>query len=100
MSVYAVLSVTIKDEARFGEYVRGHLPSIASHGGRVLFRSSDNAVIEGAWSPRLVVIHEWPSEEAFHRWYDSAEYRPWRELRPAACDLDFVLLRGLPGRPA
>lgn len=94
-SIYAVLNVTIRDDARFREYIRGHLPSIALHGGRVLFRSNDNVVVEGTWKPRLLVIQEWPTEAAFHQWYDSDEYRPWKELRHAACDLEFVLMKGL-----
>lgn len=96
MSIYAVLDVTIRDEARFREYLRGHLPSIAQHGGRVLFRSTQNAPVEGSWAPRLLVIQEWPSEEAFQAWYASPEYRPWRELRPAACDIQLVLAKGMP----
>jgi uncharacterized protein (DUF1330 family) len=93
--VYAILNVHIRDPARFREYVRGHLPSIALHGGRVLFRSDENEPVEGTWEPRLLVIHEWPTETAFHDWYDSAEYRPWKSMRPLACDIDLVLMKGM-----
>jgi uncharacterized protein (DUF1330 family) len=98
-ALYAVLNVTVRDEARFREYVRGHLPSIARHGGRVLFRSDDNVAVEGTWQPRLLVLHEWPSEAAFQAWYGSEEYRPWRELRPSACDMDYVLMKGMRAPP-
>lgn len=93
--IHAVLTVTVRDPARFREYVAGHLPSLARYGGRVLFRSDDNLAVEGAWRPPLLVVHEWPSEAAFQAWYGSEEYRPWRALRPAACDLELVLLRGM-----
>jgi uncharacterized protein (DUF1330 family) len=38
----------------------------------------------------------WPDRELFQSWYDSAEYRPWRELREEACDMNMVLVGGDP----
>jgi uncharacterized protein (DUF1330 family) len=99
--IYALLNVTIRDPACFGEYVRGHLPSIALYGGRVLFRSNENERVEGTWGPRLLVIHEWPTESAFHEWYGSDAYRPWKAMRHLACDIDLVLMKGMrPGGPS
>ena len=94
-TIYAVLNVTIRDGTRFGEYIRGHLPSLALYGGRILFRSNDNEAVEGTWHPRLLVIQEWPTETAFQAWYGSDEYRPWKEMRHTACDIDFVLMKGM-----
>lgn len=94
-AVYAILDVTIKDPAKFREYIRGHLPTLAAHGGRVLFRSDDNERVDGSWTPKLLVVQEWPSAEAFNAWHESAAYRPWKALRQEACEIDFVLAKGM-----
>ena len=95
-TVYVLLDVTIKDKAKFLEYVEGHKPSMQQYGGRLLFRSNDMDVIEGNWSPKLFVVHEWPSENAFRNWDNSAEYAPWKKIRLEAMDMNMVLARRMP----
>ncbi len=91
--VYVLLDVTIKDRNKFLEYVEGHKSSMEQYGGKLLFRSNDMEPIEGDWSPKLLVVHEWPSEEAFKAWYSSKEYAPWKVLRKEAMDLKMILAR-------
>jgi uncharacterized protein (DUF1330 family)/ketosteroid isomerase-like protein len=90
---YLLLDVTVKDREKFMQYVEGHKPSMQQHGGKLLFRSRDMVPVEGSWSPKLFVVHEWPSEAAFRAWYDSKEYAPWRALRKEAMDMHMVLAR-------
>lgn len=92
MPIYVVIDVTVKDPEKLREYVAGHLPTIAQYGGKILGRAFDPAMVTGIWTPQLLVIHEWPGREQFQSWYDSAEYRPWKELRSEACDMNMVLL--------
>lgn len=96
MAVYAVIDVTVKNHEKLKEYVAGHLPSIAQYRGKILCRGFDPAVVAGNWTPQLLVIHEWPSREQFQAWYDSDEYRPWKELRMEACDMNMVLVGEIP----
>jgi len=96
MAVYAVIDVTVKNQEKLKEYVAGHLPTIAQYGGKILCRGFDPAVVTGCWTPKLLVIHEWPSREQFQLWYDSDEYRPWKELWEGACDMNLVLVGGAP----
>lgn len=94
--IYLLLDVTIKDKAKFFEYVEGHKPSMRQYGGKLLFRSNNMEVVEGSWSPKLFVVHEWPSEAAFRNWYGSPEYAPWKKLRREAMDMNMVLARKMP----
>ena len=96
-TVYALLDVTIKDKKKFLEYVEGHRPSMHQHGGKVLFRSNALQAIEGNWSPKLFVVQEWPSAEAFHAWYNSKDYEPWKRMRKEAMDINMVLAERMPG---
>ncbi len=94
-AVYVLLDVTVKDRQKFMEYVEGHRPSFHQYGGKLLFRSNDMEVVEGNWSPKLFVVHEWPSEEAFKNWYNSREYAPWRKLREEAMDMNMILAKSM-----
>lgn len=92
-AVYALLDVTIKDRTKFMQYVEGHKSSMQQYGGKLLFRSNDMETIEGDWLPKLFVVQEWPSAEAFHAWYNSKEYEPWKKLRKEAMDVNMVLAK-------
>ncbi len=96
-TMYVLLDVTVKDRAKFMEYVEGHRPSFHQYGGKLLFRSNDMEVIEGSWSPKLFVVHEWPSEDAFKQWYNSKEYAPWKKVLKEAMDVNMVLARKMRG---
>jgi uncharacterized protein (DUF1330 family) len=95
--VYAIMDVTIKDRDKFMEYVEGHKASMQQYGGKLLFRSNNMIVIEGNWSPKLFVVHEWPSGEAFKNWDNSKEYAPWKKLRLEAMDMNMVLAKKMQG---
>jgi len=96
-TVYVLLDVTVKDRAKFMEYIEGHKPSFHQYGGKLLFRSNDMEPIEGNWSPKLFVVHEWPSEDAFKQWHNSKEYAPWKKLRKEAMEMNMVLARKMGG---
>jgi uncharacterized protein (DUF1330 family) len=93
--IYVLLDVTIKDKTRFLQYVDGHRPSMQQYGGKLLFRSNDLEVIEGSWSPKLFVVQEWPSADAFYNWHNSTEYAPWKKLRQECMNVNMVLARTL-----
>jgi uncharacterized protein (DUF1330 family) len=88
--VHYLILVTIKEPELFTTYITGHLPGLHNAGGKIVFRSTDNSPIIGAKQYDVVVIQEWPSEEAFNRWWHSDEYRPWAELRERAADMTIV----------
>ena len=88
--VHYLILATIKDPALFATYVTGHLPGLQKAGGRIVFRSTDNAAIIGAKQYDVVVIQQWTSEEAFNLWWHSDEYRPWSELRDSAATMTIM----------
>lgn len=84
----------IKDQDKFNQYVAGHLPSIKQYGGKFLVKGDQGEVLEGHWDSNLMVIHEFPSIEQFKLWYDSEDYRPWKELRQSCADVNVILTEG------
>jgi uncharacterized protein (DUF1330 family) len=50
-------------------------------------------VLEGEWSPALVVI-EFPTVHQARLWYNSEEYRPALEVRLRAADNELLIVEG------
>jgi uncharacterized protein (DUF1330 family)/ADP-ribose pyrophosphatase YjhB (NUDIX family) len=76
---------------------------VTEHGGRLLATSYSPRceVVEGDWDPHtVVVLHGWPSREAFRRFYDSRGYQAARRHRvEGSRDGTIVLLEGHAIRP-
>ncbi|HTS33862.1 MAG TPA: DUF1330 domain-containing protein [Thermoplasmata archaeon] len=92
MSAYLVADVEWKDEEQLAKYGEGHSELLARYGGRILVGSKDVEVVEGSWKPRQLVIFEFPTREAFHAWYDSAEYAPQLARRKQHADSNVVVV--------
>jgi len=92
---YAVAEIEVTDRSWVREYVADVTPLVERYGGRYLARTSNVETLEGQRrTPPLVVLIEWPSREAARAFYESEEYRPYRERRLAGARNEFVLVAG------
>lgn len=95
MKYYAVADIDINDPSWVPAYVKNVTAMVERYGGRYLARTSNVEKIEGDRPlPQLFVIIEWPSREAAHAFYESEEYRRYREDRKRGARNDFVLVAG------
>ena len=95
MKYYAVAELTVTDKSWVRAYVENVTPMVERHGGRYLARTSNFESLEGDRErPQLVLLIEWPSLDAAKSFYDSAEYRPYRDARLAGSRGDFRLVAG------
>lgn len=82
MKFYSIAELDITDPGWVPAYVQNVTPMVERFGGRYLTRSSHVDMLEGTAMPgRVIVIVEWPSREAAQSFYESDEYRPYRESR-------------------
>lgn len=95
--VFSLVRVQIRDERAFGDYLAGHLPTIAAFGGRFLAAGALPQPVEGDWSMRRMIVHQWPSAQVFFQWYESSSYAPWRQIRQRAAETEMVLVQGIAG---
>lgn len=51
--------------------------------------------MEGDWTPKRLVLLEFPSLEQAHRFYDSPEYAPLLALRKKATRSKLLFLEGI-----
>jgi uncharacterized protein (DUF1330 family) len=60
MPAYLISDVTVKDQVAFRNYRTRAAASIAQYGGRYLARVGGIETLEGDWSPRTLIIVEFP----------------------------------------
>jgi uncharacterized protein (DUF1330 family) len=68
--------------------------TVAQYGGRFLARAGKTETLEGDWSPRRLVILEFPSYEQAKAWAASPEYAPAKRVRQKASRSNIVVIEG------
>ena len=95
MKHYTVAELEVTDPAWVSDYVAKVTPLVRAHGGRYLARTGRAETVEGERiPPQTVLLIEWPSREAAQEFYDSEEYRPYREARRRGSRGVFMLVAG------
>jgi uncharacterized protein (DUF1330 family) len=93
MAGYVIANVVWKDSESLAVYKRLMPPSVKKYGGRFLVRGGSTEILEGEWSPALVVI-EFPTVEKARQWYSSDEYRPALEIRQRSAENELLIVEG------
>jgi uncharacterized protein (DUF1330 family) len=95
MKYYAVAEIEITDRSWVAAYVQNVTRLVEERGGRYLARTSKVEKIEGVRKvQQILLIIEWPSQEAAKAFYESDEYRPYRQSRIAGARNEFLLVAG------
>ena len=95
MPAYIVVEVEVQDRDRYETYKQMVPPSLAAYGGRFLVRGGEVETLEGVWSPKRLVILEFPSAERARAWWASAEYAEAKALRQATARTQMILVEGV-----
>jgi len=92
---YAVAEIDITDQSWVRAYIKNVTKLVERCGGRYLARTSNVQKVEGERkTPEIVLIIEWPSKAAAEAFYESDEYRPYRQSRIEGAKNEFVLVAG------
>jgi uncharacterized protein (DUF1330 family) len=95
MPALVIADVEVADPALFEDY-RARVPAtIAAFGGRYLVRGGTTEVKEGDWSPRRLIVLEFPSLARAREWYTSPEYAPLIALRERSARTRLVFAEGV-----
>ena len=95
MSAYVINDMEITDPVLFEEYKKLSPPTVAQYCGRFLARGGDIDTLEGEWSPKRLVIIEFPSVAQARAWADSPEYAPAKRLRLLASISNLIVVDGV-----
>jgi uncharacterized protein (DUF1330 family) len=94
MSAYVIGEIEVTDAAVYEDYRKQVLAVVQKYGGKFVVRGGRVEALEGGWSPKRVVVLEFPSFEQAQKWYRSSEYAPLIALRQRASRGKLVLVEG------
>jgi uncharacterized protein (DUF1330 family) len=95
MPAYLIVETDITDPEQYEHYKAASPAAIAASGGRFIVRGGETAVLEGDWSPKRLVVVEFPDLETAKRFYESPEYQEAIKLREGAASLNMVAVEGV-----
>jgi uncharacterized protein (DUF1330 family) len=95
MSAYVVVEIEVLDPEQYETYKQLAPPSIAQYGGRYVARGGELTTLEGTWSPKRLVILEFPSVDQAKAWWNSPEYAEAKALRQAVARTQMIVVAGL-----
>ena len=95
MAAYVIGEIEVTDPVAYEEY-RKQVPAvIAKHGGKYLVRGGAVEPLEGGWTPKRLVVLEFPSLEKAQAWYRSSDYAPLIPIRQAASRAKLAIVVGV-----
>lgn len=95
MSAYVIFDVLIHDMNRYQDFMKGVKPALEAAGARYLARGGEHKVYEGDWTPRRIVILEFPSVAAWEAFYTGPVYQGLKALRDECSSARLVAVEGL-----
>lgn len=95
MSAYVIFDVEIRDMAKYQEFVKGVKPAIDAAGARYLVRGGAHKIYEGDWTPRRIVVLEFPSVSAWETFYNGPTYQALKAVRDQCSSARLVSVEGL-----
>ena len=96
MAAYVINDMEVTDAVTFDEYRKLSPATVTLYGGRFLARGGATLTFEGSWSPKRLVILEFPSVERAQAWLESPEYAPARKLRQMSTRSNLIITEGIP----
>ena len=95
MAAYIVVEVEVLNKERYEDYKRMVPPSLAAYGGRFIVRGGAAETLEGTWSPKRLVILEFPSVARAKAWWGSSEYAEAKALRQVIARTQMIIVEGV-----
>ena len=95
MSAYIIFDVEIRDAVRYQDFMGQVKPALAAAGARYLARGGPLKVYEGDWTPRRIVILEFPSVAAWEEFYFGPVYQRLKGIRDECSSARLVSVEGI-----
>lgn len=95
MTAYVIFDVDIHDAAQYQEFMSGVTPALEKAGAKYLARGGSHRIYEGDWTPRRIVLLEFPSVAVWEEFYNGPTYQGLKHLRDACSTARLVSVEGL-----
>jgi len=95
MAAYVIFDVDITDLQRYQEFMTSVKPALEAAGAKYLARGGPHKVHEGDWTPRRIVLLEFPSVAAWEAFYNGTTYQGLKAIRDSCSSARLVSVEGL-----
>ena len=95
MSAYVIFDVEIRDPSRYQDFMKRVKPALDEASAKYLVRGGAHKVYEGDWTPRRIVLLEFPSVEAWETFYYGPVYQGLKSIRDECSSARLVSVEGL-----
>ena len=94
MPAYVIVEIDIFDPIGFGEYRKAVVPLVQKYGGKYIAADDQVEPLEGNWSPKRIVMIEFPSKDRAKEWLSCEEYREPCKIRKRTAKTKMILVEG------
>jgi uncharacterized protein (DUF1330 family) len=95
MKAYVIFDVEIQDPIRYQEFRDLIWRAVEAAGGKYLARDGALKVYEGEWTPRDIVLLEFPSVAAWETFYYGPTYQGLKTIHDTCSSTRIVGIEGL-----
>ena len=95
MAAYVIFDVDIRDANRYQDFMKQVKPALEVAGARYLARGGAHKIYEGDWTPRRIVLLEFPSIAAWESFYYGTAYQGVKSIRDECSSARLVSVEGL-----
>ena len=95
MAALVIFDVEIRDLDRYQDFMNQVKPALAAAGAKYLTRGGEHRLYEGDWTPRRIVILEFPSIEAWEGFYNGPVYQGLKVVRDECSSARLVAVQGI-----
>jgi uncharacterized protein (DUF1330 family) len=95
VSAYVISDVEVLDDELIKTYRLLAQDSVAKYGGRYLARGGQVEPIEGGWTPKAIIIVEFPDMARAKAWYQSPDYAEALKVRADALARRLIFVEGV-----
>jgi uncharacterized protein (DUF1330 family) len=94
MPAYVIFDVDIRDMDRYQDFMKQVKPALEAAGARYLARGGEHKVYEGDWTPRRIVLLEFPDLAAWETFYHGPVYQGLKSIRDECSSARLVGVAG------
>ena len=94
MPAYVIVEIDIFDPVGFAEYRKAVVPLVQKYGGKYIAADDQVETLESDWSPKRIVMIEFPTKERAKEWLSCEEYREPCKIRKRTAKTKMILVDG------
>ena len=95
MLTYLIAEVNLKEPEAYSEYLSKVPKIISKYKGEYLVKGGTISHHEGNWRPNRIIVVKFPSREMALAFYNSKEYKKFKNLRKKVADSNLIFVDGI-----